>query len=220
MSINVAIVEDNNDSRNELFKIIHNSEELFCREDEVFSNGDDFLKKIKHLKANVVIMDIHLPGKNGTECMEEAKQASPDLLFLMNTVFDDEDNLFEALRLGANGYLLKSDSKYNIVDAIKDVVNPKGGAPMSDTIARKVIKSFKSWEIIKKNKAEEEKLTKREKEVVNLLADGLKYQEIADKLFISKETVRLHIRHIYKKLEVNSRNQVVNKLFPKKSFSK
>jgi DNA-binding NarL/FixJ family response regulator len=155
-------------------------------------------------------MDIHLPGISGIECVKQLKPVLPQTQFMMCTVYEDNENVFDSLCAGASGYLLKNNPPGKITDAIIDLYH--GGSPMSSTIARKVINAFQP--VFQKNK-EAESLTKRELELLELLAKGYRYKEIADKLFISFETVRTHIHNIYEKLHVQSRIEAVNKVFPR-----
>ena len=155
-------------------------------------------------------MDIHLPGKDGIACVSELKPIHNSIQFMMCTSFEDSDLVFKALKAGASGYITKTTQPSKILDAIVDVFN--GGSPMSSNIARKVVESFRN---LNSQNTEIRKLTELEKEILNLLSKGLRYKEIADVLFLSTETVRTHIRNIYEKLQVNSRTDALNKVFPK-----
>ena len=207
MAINIAIVEDNKE-------ILHNLQLIFSYYNElhisaVYSNAEDFLKGYTKQKIDVAIMDINLPGLSGIKTVEKVKQANNDLQFLMCTIYEDEETIFEALCAGASGYLLKNTAPEIFLAAIKDVY--AGGSPMSPNIARKVVSSFAGR---KKNSADYESLSPREKEILDLLAKGFRYKEIADQLFISVETVRKHIRNIYEKLQVTSRTEALIKTHP------
>jgi DNA-binding NarL/FixJ family response regulator len=156
---------------------------------------------------NVALMDINLPGMNGIEAVRKLKAQFPSIQFIMSTVYEDDESIFESLKAGASGYLLKKASYEKILDAIEEV--HKGGSPMSGLIARRVIDEFR-----KENIHEEANvLTQREKEILNGLVNGLRYKEIASNLNISVETVRNHVRHIYEKLHVQSRMEAVKKVY-------
>ena len=205
---NVGIVEDENQIRESLAILINGSEGFTCK--HTFENAEDAIIVMPKLNLDVVLMDIHLPGKNGIECIYELKPKCQSVQFLMCTSFEDTDSVFKALRAGASGYITKTTQPSKILDAIVEVYN--GGSPMSSNIARKVVESFQNSN---KGNSEMLKLSEREKEILNLLSQGLRYKEIADKLFLSTETVRTHIRNIYEKLQVNSRTDALNKVFPK-----
>jgi len=205
MSISLVIVEDDQEVLKGLLQLLNFSEELEVIDS--FSNAEEFLENIDELSLDVVLMDIGLPKMNGIECVEMVKQKKPEVQFLMYTNFEDDQKVFDALRAGANGYVLKNANIQSIIQSISEVY--RGGSPMSRSIARKVIESFHSTGLkdIKYN------LSKRESEILQLLAKGFRYKEIADKLFISTETVRTHIRNIYSKLQVQSRTDAINKYF-------
>jgi DNA-binding NarL/FixJ family response regulator len=205
--IKVGIVEDEKQIRESLALLINGSEGFSCL--DTFTNAEDAIEKIASLNLDVVLMDIHLPGKTGIECIAEVKPKCTSTQFLMCTSFEDTESVFKALKSGATGYLTKTTQPSKILDAIVEV--HKGGSPMSSNIARKVVASFQPAE----NNVELQKLSTREKEILDLLSQGLRYKEVADKLFLSTETVRTHIRNIYEKLQVNSRTEALNKVFPK-----
>ena len=208
MVIKVGIVEDEKQIRDSL-QILINGSEGFCCE-FTFENAEDAIKVIPTIDLDVVLMDIHLPGKNGIECVAELRSKVEQVKFVMCTSFEDTDSVFNALKVGATGYLTKTTQPSKLLDAIVDVYH--GGSPMSSHIARKVVSYF--HRDIKENE-ELQKLSEREKEILKLLSEGLRYKEIADKLFLSTETVRTHIRNIYEKLQVNSRTEALNKAFSK-----
>jgi DNA-binding NarL/FixJ family response regulator len=151
-------------------------------------------------------MDINLPGMNGIECTAMIKERYPEILIMMCTVFEDSEKIFNALKAGANGYILKRAAGETLLDAIKELL--KGGAPMSSDIARKVVSSFRETPVVENHDAS---LTRRENEILELLGKGYGNKEIADKLFVSIHTVRTHIYHIYEKLHVRNRVEAVNK---------
>jgi DNA-binding NarL/FixJ family response regulator len=210
MKIPVAIVEDNNDIRFALEQIIQLSDK--CNFAGSFINGEEALEKLPACNPKVVLMDISLGGITGIEVVRELKVQYPDILFMMCTIYEDDEQLFEALSAGASGYILKKTSPAKLLEAIEELV--EGGAPMSSQIARKVVAAFQN----KKAAAQPdvsalEVLSKREKEILEMIAKGLLYKEISDQLFISTETVRKHVRHIYDKLHVDNRIEAVNKFF-------
>lgn len=208
MSIKVVIIEDEEEIRQSLSLIIAGSEGFTCT--HVFSNAEDAILAMPSLKPNVVLTDINLPGKSGIECITELKPKCPGVNFLICTSFEDTETVFKALKAGATGYLTKTTQPSKLLDAIADVYN--GGSPMSSHIARKVVSSFNEVE----TNPHLEKLSTREKEILQFLSKGLRYKEIADKLFLSTETVRTHIRNIYEKLQVNSRTDAINKVYGNK----
>lgn len=205
--IKVGIVEDEKQIRESLAMLINGSEGFSCV--NTFANAEDAIEALPNLLLDVVLMDIHLPIKSGIECIAEVKPKCKNTQFLMCTSFEDTDSVFKALKSGATGYLTKTTQPSKILDAIIEV--HKGGSPMSSNIARKVVASFQPAD----NNVELQKLSNREKEILDLLSKGLRYKEVADKLFLSTETVRTHIRNIYEKLQVNSRTEALNKVFPK-----
>lgn len=209
MDIRVLIVEDDPEIREWLAGVINASEDLHLI--EAFPDSESCITRYYQFEADVVIMDIHLPGINGIECIKKIKPIKPSVQFIMFTVFEDDDSVFDSLCAGATGYILKNITPEKIVDSIRDVYN--GGSPMSATIARKVISSFQNPA---NNSTEYKKLSTREKELLELLSKGYRYKEIAEKLFISIETVRTHIRNIYEKLHVQSRTEALNKIFPRR----
>jgi len=209
--INVVIVEDNNVIREGLAALVNGTTGYSCV--GTFSNCEDFLSKLGTLQPDVVLMDIGLPGMNGIEGVKLAVQKNPDINILMLTVYEDSEKVFDALCAGACGYLVKKTPPAKLLEAIKDVY--EGGSPMSSNVAREVITAFKESKSIDQNNFGYE-LSEREKSVLSLLADGYNYQEIANSLFISVDTVRHHIRNIYKKLHVHSQSEAVAKAIRKK----
>lgn len=199
----VSIVEDDTRIRESIAAVINGSHGFCCS--GAFPSAEAALRKIPGDWPDVLIMDIQLPGMSGIECVAKLKDANERLLVLMFTVDDDSEAIFKSLQAGATGYLLKGASPAEIIDAISDVM--QGGAPMSGHIARKVVQYFRP-----QRAPEEEKLSHREVEIVNFLAKGFRYKEIADALAISVHTVRSHIRRIYEKLHVTSRTEAAIKL--------
>jgi DNA-binding NarL/FixJ family response regulator len=206
--IKVVIVEDDKEMREGLELIVSSHPKLECI--AAFPTAEEALEQIQSVIPDIVLMDIHLPGISGIECIKQIKPALPLTQFMMCTVYEDNENVFDSLCAGATGYLLKNSPPGKITEAIIDLYH--GGSPMSSTIARKVIRAFQPSV---KQTTDIEKLTKREREMLDLLAKGYRYKEIADRLFISFDTVRTHIHHIYEKLQVQSRTEALNKVFPR-----
>lgn len=209
--INVAIVEDNDTIRNGLAALINGTPGYSCVAQ--FVDCESFLTKLKSIEVDVVLMDIALPGISGIEGVKKAIEINNDLDILMLTIYEDSEKVFDALCAGACGYLVKKTPPSKLLEAIKEVHD--GGSPMSSNIARQVITAFKEVKDIDEKK-NEYFLSSREKEVLNLLAEGNNYQQIADQLFISVDTVRHHIKNIYKKLHVHSQSEAVAKAIRKK----
>jgi len=215
MVISVCIVDDNKDIRTALEQIILMSDEHLLVGS--FASAAEAVQKIPILKPNVVLMDINLgEGETGIDCVRHLKSENPEVLFMMCTVYEDDEKIFEALSAGASGYILKKTSPVKLLEAIKELND--GGSPMSNQIARKVVAAFqnRTAETIQAESnslASLSVLSNREKEILEHLAKGLLYKEIAAKLFISQETVRKHVYHIYEKLHVNNRVEAINKFF-------
>jgi DNA-binding NarL/FixJ family response regulator len=202
--IKVVIVEDIKEIRDGLQMLINGSEGFECA--QTFENGEEALEKLPGFCPDVVLMDIHLPGINGIEAVRKLKPQCSNTQFIMSTVYEDDESIFESLKAGANGYLLKKTAPSKILDSIMEVYY--GGSPMSSQIARRVIASFQQKDSID----DSELLTQREKEILKSLAKGLRYKEIAAKFNIGLETVRTHARNIYEKLQVQSRTEAINKI--------
>ena len=209
MSISVAIVEDNSDIRQALEQIITMAPGYTLVGSCI--NGEDALVKIPILNPEVVLMDINLGGINGIECVKILKDQYPSMLFMMCTVYEEDEKIFEALIAGANGYILKKTTPDKLLAAITEL--QEGGAPMSSQIANKVVAAFKNNPPPTIISDSLEVLTKREIEILIALSKGLLYKEIGEELFISSQTVRKHVYHIYEKLHVSNRIQAVNKFF-------
>lgn len=208
--IKVAIIEDNTTIREGLAALINGTPDYNCVGS--FPDCESFLKKIPTLDVNVVLMDIGLPGMSGIDGIARAKKIKPDLNILMLTVYEDSQTVFKALCAGASGYLVKKTPPSRLLEAIKDAF--EGGAPMSSLIARQVITLFQQ-NVGTQADDNDSQLSSREKEVLVSLAEGNNYQSIADKLFISVDTVRHHIRNIYRKLHVHSQSEAVAKAIRK-----
>ena len=207
--ISIAIIEDDEDIRESLEILIRTTEDFECA--GTFADAEAGLGFLTANPADIVLMDIHLPGMDGIECVRQLKSVHPGMQFIMCTVFKDDNSVFNALKAGATGYLLKNDDHVKIIDAIRELY--AGGSPMTPQIARRVLESFKRPAV---NDALH-LLTKRETEMLGFLSKGLRYKEIADKLCISTETVRKHINNIYQKLHVQSRIEAVNMIFGDRS---
>lgn len=207
--IKVAVVEDNRKLRLELADMIMSQSGLECV--GTHASGEEALKQLPTTKPDVVLMDIHLQGMSGIDCTRQLREALPDTQIVMLTMFDDSEKIFAALRSGASGYLLKRYAAAELLGAIEQA--HQGGSPMTPQIARQVVKAFHDEEKAPKPKADAdlEQLTDRERELLSLMANGKHYKEVGDALNISTDTVRSHIRRIYKKLHVHSRTEAVVK---------
>jgi DNA-binding NarL/FixJ family response regulator len=205
MPIKVSIVEDLAEVREGLAELVRSDKELLMIED--FDNAESAIEKLPALEPDIVVMDINLPGMSGIECIKIIKEKCPGTQFMMFTVYETDEKVLQALQAGATGYLLKRTDPNRILESIKEL--NQGGSPMSSNIARKLLNIF----IHEKGKSKKEILSERENEVLQLLADGLLYKEIADRLHIGHGTVRQHIHNIYEKLHVQNRTEAVNKYF-------
>jgi DNA-binding NarL/FixJ family response regulator len=204
MPISVSIVEDSDKFRETLARVLNRAEGFRCISH--YPNAEDALKALPQDKPDVVLMDINLPGINGVECVRQLKQAVPEIQVMMLTVYEDTENIFNALAAGASGYMLKRTPRDELLDAIREV--HRGGSPMTTHIARKVVQSFQR---AAPAASPTENLSGREQEVLDCLAQGFLYKEIAEKLNISYETVHTYIRRIYEKLQVRTRTEAVAK---------
>lgn len=175
-----------------------------------FTTAEKAIDEIPQLVPDIVISDINLPNKSGIDAMKHIKNLLPQIQFIMFTIYEDSDQVFDALKSGASGYILKNTTPSKIIESIIEL--SEGGSPMSPSIARKVINTFNSNLSSKKV---EDLLTHREFEVIELLSKGFLYKEIADQLCISISTVKRHINHIYEKLQVQNKTEAVNKLYGK-----
>jgi DNA-binding NarL/FixJ family response regulator len=205
MSIKISIVEDQPEMRESLVAWLGDAPGLRCV--GAHATGEEALKKIPQENPDVVLMDINLTGMTGIQCVSRLKESLPKTQVLMLTTYDEGDMIFDSLRAGANGYLLKNMPQAELVEAVQQVHN--GGAPMSLQIARKVINHFHRNT---QPNPELEQLTSRELEILKLLAKGYMYKEIADQLSITMSTVRSHVCAVYDKLHVHSRSQAAKKL--------
>ena len=204
MSISVAIVEDNAEIRRNLSRYIGEAPGFRCA--CACASGEEALRAIPQSPPDVVLMDIQMPGMGGIACTASLKKLLPTVPVMMLTVYEDNDAIFSALKAGASGYLLKRSAPAKLLEAIKEL--HRGGAPMTSEIARRVIHSFHK---AKPEFPPQDKLTGREEEILQCLAQGYATKEIADKLSVSYDTVRYHLKHIYDKLHVHSRTEAVIK---------
>lgn len=203
MNIRVTIFEDNSSLRKSLFQLIDGSDGFKCV--GAFEDCLNLLKDIEETKPDVVLMDIQMPGINGIEAVRMLREKYPQLKVLMQTIFEDNEKIFNSILAGASGYILKNTSPTRFLDFIKETY--EGGAPMSPTVATKVMKMV--VEQSPNTKVSNFNLTEREKEILSCLVKGMSYKLIADACFISIDTVRGHIRNIYEKLHVHSKGEAV-----------
>jgi DNA-binding NarL/FixJ family response regulator len=206
--IKIAIVEDNKEISELLQRTISSTKDINCG--YAFTNAEEAIKVLPNDPPDVVLMDINLPGISGIECVKILHESCPSTQFLMCTVYEDDESIFDALKAGATGYIVKKTPADKLITAIRELHD--GGSPMSASIARRIIASFNLPKEIKMNK-HGDILTIRERELLMLLSEGLFYKEIADKLEISLDTVKKHCNHIYHKLHVNSKTEAINKVF-------
>ncbi|MGZ8540672.1 MAG: response regulator transcription factor [Chitinophagaceae bacterium] len=208
MDIRVAIFEDNKLVRDALQAILSGTPGYSCT--GVFSDGNRWELDIKRSEPDVVLMDIEMPGLSGIEVSRQINKQFPDLKILMQTVFNESEKIFQAMCAGASGYILKNDPPHKYLEAISEVYN--GGAPISPSVAKKMLSFFTSKNVVLVSPGSTDYLlSDREKELLRLMIGGDDYRKIAEKTFISYETVRTHVKHIYKKLHVASRSEAVMK---------
>jgi DNA-binding NarL/FixJ family response regulator len=213
MAIHVIVVEDDSRLRSGLMEIINSDPDCACV--GAYGSGEEALEKAPPLKPQVAVMDINLPGMDGIECVRQLSERLPALQIVMLTVYQDTNNLFRALAAGAHGYLVKPARARDLLAAIRDI--HRGGAPMTSALARKVVDAFRKQTTPAAPAvnsaaavgAESDELAPREKEVLDLLAQGFSYKEIADKLNVGFATVHTYVLRIYKKLHVRSKNAAV-----------
>ena len=205
MPVRVSIVEDLAEIREGLVELVRSDRELFMVGS--FEDAESAVQRLPDLQADIVVMDINLPGMSGIDCIKTIKERCPGTQFMMFTVYENDDKVLQAMQAGATGYLLKRTKSEQILESIKEL--NQGGSPMSSNIARKLLNIFLHERKVTKN----EVLSDRENEVLQLLADGLLYKEIADRLYIGHGTVRQHLHNIYEKLHVHNRTEAVNRYF-------
>ena len=207
--ISVCIVDDVSELRQALEEIVSSADGYKCV--GTMSNVSEALTRIPLLKPDVVLMDINLgEAESGIDCVRELKPITPATNYMMCTVYEDDEKIFEALSAGASGYILKKTEPQKLLESIKEL--HEGGAPMSSQIARKVVVAFREKPVATHSPSIDQ-LSHREKQILEELSRGLMYKEIANVLFISSETVRKHVYHIYEKLHVTNRVEAVNKYF-------
>lgn len=208
MEIRVAIFEDNKLVRDALEAILNGTPGYTCC--GIFADGNHWEEDIKRSRPDVVLMDIEMPGLNGIEVTQHINDHFSEIKILIQTVFNDSEKIFQALCAGASGYILKNDPPHKYLEAINEVYN--GGAPISASVAKKVLGFFANKNVVLTAPGNTDyQLSDREKEILHLMVEGHNYKTIADKSFISYETVRTHVKHIYKKLHVASRSEAVMK---------
>jgi len=204
IKISIAIIEDLKDVALELQSIINDQINLDCK--QVYHNAEEAIAFLSKRPTDLVLCDIGLPGMSGIEAIVRLKQSNPEMEFCMFTVFEDADRIFQSIKAGAKGYILKNDPPDTIVTALRELY--KGGSPMNPTIARKVIDSFNRGS---QTKGDNLPLTPRELELLSYLSKGLLYKEIATELGITVGTVKQHIHKIYDKLQVNNKTEAINR---------
>jgi DNA-binding NarL/FixJ family response regulator len=211
MAIRVTVFEDNKLVRDSFDAILNGTEGYICT--GAFSGCNNLTHDIDRSRPDIVLMDIEMKGVNGIEATKKIRQHYPNVKVLIQTVFEDDDKIFAALCAGASGYILKKTSPAKLIEAIQEVYY--GGAPMSPAVATKVIQLFQKFAPPLPETTEEEAVTlsKREKEILQLMMEGDNYRTISEKCFLSYDTVRTHVRSIYKKLHVASVNQALVKAF-------
>jgi len=204
MTIRVTIFEDNNSLRNGLYQLIDGSDSFSCV--GAYPDCSNLMENIEKSKPHVVLMDIEMPGMNGIEAVRILSEKKPDIKILMQTIFGENEKIFQSICAGASGYILKNTSPARILEAIKETY--EGGAPMSPSVAKKVLKMVQDQNGSKNSSFD---LSEREKEILSYLIKGMSYKLIGEHCFISIDTVRGHIRNIYEKLHVHSKSEAVAK---------
>jgi DNA-binding NarL/FixJ family response regulator len=208
MDIRVAIFEDNKLVRDALQTILDGTAGFCCC--GVFADGNRWEADIRRSEPDIILMDIGIPGLNGIEITKKISERYPHIKILIQTVFNESEKIFKALCAGASGYILKNDPPHKYIEAIKDVYN--GDAPFSAAVAKQVLTFFTNQNVILVSPENEDyHLSEREKEILHMMEDALNYKAIAEKLSISYKTVRTHVRNIYTKLHVSSRNEALMK---------
>jgi DNA-binding NarL/FixJ family response regulator len=208
MNIKVAIFEDNPLLRESMFQLVNGSEGFVCT--GAFADCNDLLRKVESAAPDVILMDIDLPGgMNGIEAVGKINKAHPEIMVIMQTVFNDNERIFQSITAGASGYLLKNTSPVRILESIREAAT--GGAPMTPSIAHKILEVFRNKKpALPAN--EQSQLNERQQEILECIFNGMSYKLIAEKLFISVETVRYHVKNIYDILHVHSRDELISKV--------
>ncbi len=207
--IKVAIFEDNHLLRDMLFQLINGTEGFYCSGS--FADAEQLKYKIEKSSPDVVLMDIDLPGISGIEAVKLIKEKFPEIQILMQTIFEDDEKIYNSICAGASGYLLKNTPPAKLLEAIKDLT--EGGAPMSSAVARKVLSAFRKQPFTKTQNFD---LSSREIEVLQSIVQGMSYKLVADTYGISLDTIRFHIKNIYKKLQVHSKSEAIIKALKNK----
>ncbi len=207
MSIRVALFEDNPLLRDSLVQLISGTDGFTCT--GAFPDCSNLMRKVESAKPDVILMDIDLPGMNGIEAVGEINQTYPDMVIIMQTVFNDNERIFQSITAGASGYLLKNTSPARILEAIREAAT--GGAPMTPSIAHKILEVFRTKRPALPTK-EQSQLNERQQEILECIFNGMSYKLIADKLFVSVDTVRYHVKNIYEILHVHSRDELISKV--------
>jgi DNA-binding NarL/FixJ family response regulator len=206
--VRVAIFEDNHLFREAIQAILNGTPGYYCC--GAYSDVSQVKSNVERCRPDVILMDIEMPGMNGLEATQIIKSNFPNVKILIQTVFTDNERIFQAMCSGASGYILKNDPPAKYLEAISEVYN--GGAPINSAVAKKLMGFFSNKNVILVAPTGEDfQLTKREMELLHLMMDGLNYKGIAERTFISYDTVRTHVKHIYQKLHVASRNEAVMK---------
>ena len=210
MEIKVAIFEDNKKLRENLEQLINNADDMYCT--GAFPDANKLVRNMQMANPDVVMMDINMPGISGIEAVQQIKEKFPQVQILMQTVFEENDKIFAAICAGASGYILKKTPPQKMLDAIRETYN--GDAPMTASVAVKVLQMFRSQSSA--DKKEYIDLSDREKEILALLVKGKSYKTIAAECFVSIDTVKTHVQHIYEKLHVHSKSEAVAKAIHQK----
>ncbi len=214
MRTKVALFEDNPLLRESLFQLINSTDDIICT--GAFPDCSNLMRKVESAKPDVILMDIDLPGMNGIEAVGQINQTHPDMVIIMQTVFNDNERIFQSITAGASGYLLKNTSPARILDAIREAAT--GGAPMTPSIAHKILGVFRSKRPALPAK-EQSQLNDRQKEILECIFNGMSYKLIGEKLFVSVDTVRYHVKNIYEILHVHSRDELISKVKGKSLLS-
>lgn len=207
MRIKVALFEDNPLLRDSLVQLINSTDDIICT--GAFPDCSNLMRKVESAKPDVILMDIDLPGMNGIEAVGQINQTYPDMVIIMQTVFNDNERIFQSITAGASGYLLKNTSPARILEAIREAAT--GGAPMTPSIAHKILGVFRSKKPALPTK-EQSQLNDRQHEILECIFNGMSYKLIAEKLFVSVDTVRYHVKNIYEILHVHSRDELISKI--------
>ena len=211
MAIKVAVFDDNRLLCEGLSHLIHATENFICT--GAYPDCSNLIHKINQSQPDIILMDIDMPGMSGLEALKIIKKNYPEIKVIMQTVFEDDEKIFEAVMNGASGYLIKKTTPSRLLEAIEEVYN--GGATMTPGIAQKALKLFRDNVTTRPGK-ELTQLNERQRDILELIVEGLNFQAIGDKLFITKATVRYHVKNIYDLLDVNSKSALVAKAFRKK----